>query len=95
MSVQDLARYIVIASLASVLLYRIHNALEKVLKGRIESTEMSACADEMMLPSITFCLPKLEVDSMKSENITADYNALHKLEDMLASLTQRVTSENG
>ena len=55
---------------------------------------MPVDADEIMLPSVTFCMLKLDGNTNKSENITADYNALPKLEDVLAALSQRVKEKN-
>ena len=95
MGVQDWQRILVIAGLATGLLIRIYLTAEKLLEGRIGSTEISVDAEEILLPSVTFCFMKLEGQSTKSENITADYDALPRLEDMLAALTQRVTVENG
>ena len=94
MGVQDWQRILVIAGLATGLLIRIYLTAEKLLEWRIGSTETSVDAEEMILPSVTFCFMKLR-QSTKSENITADYDALPRLEDMLAALTQRVTVENG
>ena len=94
MEAQDWARSFVITVLAAFLLFRVHVSLDRLLKDRIGSSEMSVDADEIKLPSITFCLEKLGGNTTKSENITADYNKLPKMEDMLAAVIQRVTIEN-
>ena len=95
MVVEDWPRVLVIAGLATGLFIRIYLSTEKFLELRIGSTEMPVDAEEIMLPSITMCLMGLPGSSTKTENITADYNALPRLEDMLAEVNQRVTVENG
>ena len=95
MVVEDWSRILVVATLATGLLIRIYFSTEKLLEWRIGSTIKSVYKEELMLPSITFCRLKLLGTSTKSENITADYNALPQLKDMLFTLTQRVTVENG
>ena len=92
---EDWPRILVVASLAAGLLIRIYFSTEKLLEWRIESTIKLVNKDEIMLPSITFCQLKLLGTKTKSENITADYNALPQLKDMLFTSTQRVTVENG
>ena len=94
MAAQYWMRNFVIATLAANLLYRTYFSLEKLLEWRIGSSEMPVDADEIMLPSVTFCMLKLDGNTNKSENITADYNALPKLEDVLAALSQRVKEKN-
>ena len=101
---QDWPRMVVIAGLTAFLLIRLYLSTEKLLEWRIGSAEVSVDADEIMLPSITFCPLKSGVSesaytayitTKRSENVTTDYNALPQLEDMLDRLSQHVTGKNG
>ena len=95
MAVKDWPRILIITGLATALFIRIYSAVEKVREWRIGSSEMSKYAEEIVLPSITICMLKLKGQTTKSENISADYATLPKLEDILAALIQRISAENG
>ena len=91
----DWPRIFVLAVLATLLLTRLKICTEKLLEWRIGSVEVSVDADEILLPSITFCPKSVGHKGKKSKNITADYIALPHLKDMLERFDQRVNGKNG
>ena len=90
----DWLRFFFTAVLAAYLLYRIKVSTDKLLKGKMGSTEVAMSAAELLPPSATFCMESYGNLTARSENITADYKKLPGLENMLFYLTQIVSTQN-
>ena len=86
----DWLRIIIIASCSAYLFLQIYVKTETLLKKEMGFIEVTADADEMKFPSITFC-PETMNKSNKVENITADYQNLPRMEDILLSVRQPIS----
>ena len=90
----DWLRFFVMAALATYFVYRIKVSTEKLLEKRRGATEESMSAKELVFPSVTFCKESFRNPTERSENITADYEELPGLENMLLFLTQTGLTQN-
>ena len=91
---KDWLRFIFMVALAAYLVYRIKVSTEKLRERRMGSTEVSMSSEELVLPSVTFCMESYRTPTVRSENITADYKKLPGLQNMLLQLTQIVSIQN-
>ena len=80
--------------LAAYLVYRIEVSTEKLLERRMGSTEIEMSAKELVIPSITFCSESYWGKPSRSENITADFEKLPGLDNMLLFVVQSGLNQN-
>ena len=90
----DWLRLFVMTALAAYLVYRIKVSTAKLLEKRKGSTEESMSAEELVLPSVTFCMESYWSKTSRSENITADFEKLPGLDNMLLFVIQSGLSQN-
>ena len=84
----DWLRFFIMAALATYLVNRVKVSTEKLLEKRKGATEVSMSAEELVLPSVTFCMESMESPTPRSENITADFEKLPGLDNMLLFVMQ-------
>ena len=85
----DWFRILIMASCSGYLFNQIYIKTDSLLKREIGFIETTADSDEMKFPSITFC-PVATDESIEVGNITADYESLSKIEDIILGLTQPI-----
>ena len=90
----DWLRFILMVALAVYLVYRIKVSTEKLLEWRMGSTVVSMSAQELVLPSVTFCMESYGNRTVRSDNITADYEKLPGLDNMLLFVSQSGLNQN-
>ena len=56
----DWLRFFIMAALAAYLVYRVEVSTEKLLEKRKGATEVSMSAEELVLPSVTFCMESFD-----------------------------------
>ena len=90
---QDWLRVLFMAGFTAYLAYRIQKSTTKLLEMQMGSTEMTKASQELLMPSVTFCLESYKHQTT-SENITADYKKLPGLQNMLLWLSHIVSIQN-
>ena len=90
----DLVRFCVMAALSIYFLYRIQMSTVKLLEWRMGSTEMSKTADEMLLPSVTFCPESYFAPPHASTNITEAYEEVPGLRNLLLGMKHAFSVRN-
>ena len=65
-----------------------------LLKNELGFTEVATDSEEMKFPSVTFCPASTNLmahEENKVDNITADYENVTQIEDMLTLVRQKIT----
>ena len=92
---QDWIKIVIMAGLGVYLCDKIYASIGKLQEMRIDFTETGMDADLLMFPSITFCpLSMLNWNKRTPKNITADYEELPKIQDMIDFVAHNFFSDN-
>ena len=90
---QDWIRIILMLAFSGYLVHQIYNKTEKLLMREMGFAEMGADSKEMEFPSVTFCpafITQTSFESFEVGNITADYQNIFSIEDMLSVIRQKI-----
>ena len=90
---QDWVRMILMAGFAAYLVQQIYKKTDLLLMMETGFTEVSVDSENMKFPSITFCPASMKDHEHHnpSRNITADWQNLPRLEDMLVAIKQHIS----
>ena len=90
---QDWVRVLVLLTCSVYLLERIYIKTDMLLKRELGFIEVATDSEEMKFPSVTFCPASTKLmphEYNKVDNITADYQNVTRIEDMLTFVRQRI-----
>ena len=90
----DRLRFFFIAALSIYFVYIIGISTVKLLDRRMGSTEMAMSAEELLPPSVTFCPESYFENPEASTNITAAYEELPGLKNLVIGMKHAFSVQN-
>ena len=89
---QDWFRMILMTCFAAYLVHQIYMKTDLLLMKETGFTEVAMDSENMIFPSITFCPASMTSHELHvpTNNITADWQNLPRLEDMLVQIKQKI-----
>ena len=93
---QDWVRVLVMLTCSVYLLQRIYIKTDMLLKRELGFSETTEDSEEMKFPSVTFCPAATKLmphEYHGVDNITADYQNITGLKDMLKTVRQKIRIE--
>ena len=88
---QDWFRITLMTCFAAYLVHQIYKKTDLLLLKETGFTEVAMDSENMIFPSITFCPASMtSYEHHVPNNITADWQNLPRLEDMLSNIRQKI-----
>ena len=91
---QDWLRLLFMAGFTGYLGLRIQVSTTKLFEAQMGSTDTAMTGQEMLLPSLTFCQESYIFPTKRSTDLTADFEKLPGLRDILRGFTQKIAIQN-